>query len=230
MRDRRGEILREITVAIDGPAGSGKSTIAKILAKKYNMTYLDTGAMYRMVSFFLLEKGVDLDNNAEIVKKLNEIHLDIQGDNFFINGVDVSKEIRTPEVTAIVSKVSAVKEVRVKLVDLQREIAKGKRAILDGRDIGTVVFPKAHIKIFLVASPEERAKRRVKDYSDKGIVEVQYEGVLAAIKERDVLDSTRAESPLKEAEDAVEIDSSFMNIEEVCNKISQHIETIEGRK
>ncbi len=230
MRDRRGEILREITVAIDGPAGSGKSTIAKILAKKYNMTYLDTGAMYRMVSFFLLEKGVDLDNNAEIVKKLNEIHLDIQGDNFFINGVDVSKEIRTPEVTAIVSKVSAVKEVRVKLVDLQREIAKGKRAILDGRDIGTVVFPKAHIKIFLVASPEERAKRRVKDYSDKGIVEEQYEDVLAAIKERDFLDSTRAESPLKKAEDAVEIDSSFMNIEEVCNKISQHIETIEGRK
>ncbi len=226
----RGEILREITVAIDGPAGSGKSTIAKILAKKYNMTYLDTGAMYRMVSFFLLEKGVDLDNNAEIVKKLNEIHLDIQGDNFFINGVDVSKEIRTPEVTAIVSKVSAVKEVRVKLVDLQREIAKGKRAILDGRDIGTVVFPKAHIKIFLVASPEERAKRRVKDYSDKGIVEEQYEDVLAAIKERDFLDSTRAESPLKKAEDAVEIDSSFMNIEEVCNKISQHIETIEGRK
>lgn len=230
MRDRRGEILREITVAIDGPAGSGKSTIAKILAKKYNMTYLDTGAMYRMVSFFLLEKGVDLDNNAEIVKKLNEIHLDIQGDNFFINGVDVSKEIRTPEVTAIVSKVSAVKEVRVKLVDLQREIAKGKRAILDGRDIGTVVFPKAHIKIFLVASPEERAKRRVKDYSDKGIIEEQYEDVLAAIKERDFLDSTRAESPLKKAEDAVEIDSSFMNIEEVCNKISQHIETIEGRK
>lgn len=226
----RGEILREITVAIDGPAGSGKSTIAKILAKKYNMTYLDTGAMYRMVSFFLLEKGVDLDNNAEIVKKLNEIHLDIQGDNFFINGVDVSKEIRTPEVTAIVSKVSAVKEVRVKLVDLQREIAKGKRAILDGRDIGTVVFPKAHIKIFLVASPEERAKRRVKDYSDKGIIEEQYEDVLAAIKERDFLDSTRAESPLKKAEDAVEIDSSFMNIEEVCNKISQHIETIEGRK
>ncbi|MBP6063202.1 MAG: (d)CMP kinase [Fusobacteriaceae bacterium] len=222
--------MREITVAIDGPAGSGKSTIAKILAKKYNMTYLDTGAMYRMVSFFLLEKGVDLDNNAEIVKKLNEIHLDIQGDNFFINGVDVSKEIRTPEVTAIVSKVSAVKEVRVKLVDLQREIAKGKRAILDGRDIGTVVFPKAHIKIFLVASPEERAKRRVKDYSDKGIVEEQYEDVLAAIKERDFLDSTRAESPLKKAEDAVEIDSSFMNIEEVCNKISQHIETIEGRK
>ena len=217
-------------MAIDGPAGSGKSTIAKILAKKYNMTYLDTGAMYRMVSFFLLEKGVDLDNNAEIVKKLNEIHLDIQGDNFFINGVDVSKEIRTPEVTAIVSKVSAVKEVRVKLVDLQREIAKGKRAILDGRDIGTVVFPKAHIKIFLVASPEERAKRRVKDYSDKGIIEEQYEDVLAAIKERDFLDSTRAESPLKKAEDAVEIDSSFMNIEEVCNKISQYIDIIEGRK
>lgn len=220
--------MRDITVAIDGPAGSGKSTIAKILAKKYNMTYLDTGAMYRMVSFFLLEKKVDLDNNEEIIKYLDEINLDIQGESFFINKKDVSKEIRTPEVTAIVSKVSAVREVRVKLVELQRKIAKGKRAILDGRDIGTVVFPKADLKIFLIASPEERAKRRVKDYTEKGIVGESYDEVLEAIKKRDHIDSTRVESPLKKAEDAIEIDSSFLNIEEVCGEIAKYINKIEG--
>ncbi|MGL5655670.1 MAG: (d)CMP kinase [Fusobacteriaceae bacterium] len=220
--------MRDITVAIDGPAGSGKSTIAKILAKKYKMTYLDTGAMYRMVSFFLLEKKVDLDNNEEIIKYLDEINLDIQGESFFINKKDVSKEIRTPEVTAIVSKVSAVREVRVKLVELQREIAKGKRAILDGRDIGTVVFPKADLKIFLIASPEERAKRRVKDYTEKGIVGESYDEVLEAIKKRDHIDSTRVESPLKKAEDAIEIDSSFLNIEEVCGEIAKYINKIEG--
>ena len=220
--------MRDITVAIDGPAGSGKSTIAKILAKKYNMTYLDTGAMYRMVSFFLLEKKVDLDNNEEIIKYLDEINLDIQGESFFINKKDVSKEIRTPEVTAIVSKVSAVREVRIKLVELQREIAKGKRAILDGRDIGTVVFPKADLKIFLIASPEERAKRRVKDYTEKGIVGESYDEVLEAIKKRDHIDSTRVESPLKKAEDAIEIDSSFLNIEEVCGEIAKYINKIEG--
>lgn len=220
--------MRDITVAIDGPAGSGKSTIAKILAKKYNMTYLDTGAMYRMVSFFLLERKVDLDNNNEVIKYLDEINLDIQGESFFINKKDVSKEIRTPEVTAIVSKVSAVKEVRVKLVELQREIAKGKRAILDGRDIGTVVFPKADLKIFLIASPEERAKRRVKDYTEKGIVGESYNEVLEAIKQRDHIDSTRVESPLKKADDAIEIDSSFLNIEEVCGEIAKYINKIEG--
>lgn len=219
--------MKSLTVAIDGPAGSGKSTIAKILAKKYDMTYLDTGAMYRMVAFYSLKNIVTLENKEEVDKMLKEIKLDIVKDQFFINGTDVSLEIRTPEVTAIVSKVAAVKEIREKLVDLQREISKGKRAILDGRDIGTVVFPKAQLKIFLIASPEERAKRRVKDYTDRGIEGESYQEVLEAIKLRDHLDSTRKESPLKKAEDAIEIDSSFMNIEEVCEEIAKYIEKIE---
>lgn len=214
-------------MAIDGPAGSGKSTIAKILAEKYSMTYLDTGAMYRMVSYFFLEQKVDMDKKDEVIANLNKMKIDIHEDRFYINGKDVSKEIRTPEITGIVSKVSAIKEVREKLVYLQREIAQGKKSILDGRDIGTVVFPKAELKIFLVASPEERAKRRVKDYSDKGIEGESYEEVLEAIKKRDFLDSTREESPLKKAEDAIEIDSSFLNIQEVCDKISKYIENIE---
>lgn len=219
--------MKNIVVAIDGPAGSGKSTIAKILAKKYNMTYLDTGAMYRMVSYFFLQKKTELDSKDMVVSELENINLDIKGENFFINGVDVSKEIRTPEVTAIVSKVSAIKEVREKLVELQRDIARGKKSILDGRDIGTVVFPNADLKIFLVASPEERAKRRVLDYERSGLAGESFEEVLEAIKKRDYLDSTRVESPLKKAEDAVEVDTSFIGIEEVCKVISEYIENIE---
>lgn len=220
--------MRAITVAVDGPAGSGKSTIAKILAEKYGMIYLDTGAMYRMVSLYSLENGLDLDDIVAVEKALENIEINIEGNRFYLNGKDVSEAIRTPEVTAIVSKVSAIKAVREKLVDLQREIAKGRRAILDGRDIGTVVFPNADLKIFLVASPEERANRRVKDYENKGIKGESFEDVLKAIKLRDHLDSTREESPLKKAEDAIEIDSSFMQIPEVCDAISKEIDKIEG--
>lgn len=219
--------MRAITVAIDGPAGSGKSTIAKILAEKYNMIYLDTGAMYRMVSLYSLENSLNLDDIQEVEVVLKGIELDIRENSFYLNGRDVSKEIRTPEVTAIVSKVAAIKAVREKLVELQREISKGRRAILDGRDIGTVVFPKADLKIFLVASPEERANRRVKDYESKGIQGESYEEVLAAIKLRDHLDSTREESPLKKAEDAIEVDSSFMEIPQVCEIISKEIERVD---
>lgn len=219
--------MKSITVAVDGPAGSGKSTIAKILAEKYSMIYLDTGAMYRMVSLYSLENSLDLDNTQAVEEALKGMELDIRENSFFLNGRDVSKEIRTPEVTAIVSKVSAIRAVRVKLVELQREISKGRRAILDGRDIGTVVFPNADLKIFLVASPEERANRRVRDYQEKGIEGESFEEVLSAIKLRDHLDSTREESPLKKAEDAIEVDSSFMQILEVCDVISEEIERVD---
>ena len=215
--------MREFIVTVDGPAGSGKSTIAKIIAKKYGFTYLDTGAMYRMIALYALENSISLDDTEAVEDMLKNTKLDIIGNQFFLNGKDVSKEIRTPRVSAIVSPVSAIKEVRVKLVDLQREISKGKSVILDGRDIGTVVFPNGDVKIFLVASPEERAKRRLKEYEEKG-VEADYESVLASIKERDYLDSTRKESPLKKAEDAHEIDSSTMSIDEVVEAISKYID------
>ena len=215
--------MKECIVTGDGPAGSGKSTIAKIIAKKYGFTYLDTGAMYRMIALYALENSIDLQDSKAIETMLKNTKLDIVGNQFFLNGKDVSDEIRTPRVSAIVSPVSAIKEVRVKLVDLQREISKGKSVILDGRDIGTVVFPSGDVKIYLVASPEERAKRRLKEYEEKG-VEADYESVLASIKERDFIDSTRKESPLKKAEDAHEIDSSTMSIDEVVEVISKYID------
>lgn len=215
--------MREFIVTIDGPAGSGKSTIAKLIAKKYGFTYLDTGAMYRMIALYSLENNVNLEDKVAIENMLKNTKLDIVGNQFFLNGKDVSDEIRTPRVSAVVSPVAAIREVRVKLVDLQREISRGKRTILDGRDIGTVVFPKADVKIYLVASPEERAKRRLKEYEQKG-VEADYESVLASIKERDHIDSTREESPLMKAEDAHEIDSSTMSIDEVVEEISKYID------
>ena len=209
-------------VAVDGPAGSGKSTISKVVAEKFNLTYLDTGAMYRMIAYKSIKDSVDLDDIEKVVELLDNVEIDMKDGKFFVDGIDVIHEIRTPEVTAIVSKVAAIREVRVKLVDLQRKISKGKNVILDGRDIGTVVFPNADLKVFLVASPEERAKRRVLDFQSKGITE-NFEDVLAEIIRRDEFDSNRKESPLKKAEDAIEIDTSFMNIEEVVEAISELI-------
>ena len=219
--------MKNFIMAIDGPAGSGKSTIAKILAEKNNLTYLDTGAMYRMVALYFFENNVDLDNDMEVKLNLDKIKMDIEKDKFILNGKDVSKDIRTPRVSGLVSFVARIKRVREKLVELQREISRGKNVVLDGRDIGTVVFPNAPLKIFLIASQEERAKRRMKEYEEKGIKE-DFEAVLANIKERDMIDSTRSESPLKKAEDAVEIDTSFMTIEEVTDEITRLVKEKTG--
>ncbi|MGL5797630.1 MAG: (d)CMP kinase, partial [Cetobacterium sp.] len=211
--------MKNYIIALDGPAGSGKSTIAKIIAKNFGLTYLDTGAMYRMVALYMLENNINFLNEKDVEECLDNIKVDIIEDKFILNNEDVSIKIRTPEVTKIVSPVSAIKAVRTKLVDLQREISNGKKVILDGRDIGTVVFPNADLKVFLIASADERAKRRVKDYSSKGIIET-FENVLKDILERDHIDSTRKESPLKKADDAIEVDTSFMNIEESVKAIS----------
>lgn len=214
--------MKNYVIALDGPAGSGKSTIAKVIAKNFGLTYLDTGAMYRMVALYILENNIDFNSAANVEKILDNIEMDIIDDKFILNGKDVSLQIRTPEVTKVVSPVSAIKAVRVKLVDLQREISKGKKVILDGRDIGTVVFPNADLKIFLIASPEERAKRRVKDYASRGITE-DFNTVLKDILERDHIDSTRKESPLKKAENAIEVDTSLLNIDESVEIISNLI-------
>lgn len=216
--------MKEFIVALDGPAGSGKSTIAKRIAKQYHFTYVDTGAMYRMITWFFLENNVSWKEEIACQKALEQVHLDMKNERFFVNGQDVSEAIRGPRVSSYVSEIAALKVVRNQLVHLQREISKGKEVILDGRDIGTVVFPKANLKIFLLASAEERAKRRFLEYEEKGET-ISYEEVLKSIQERDYIDSTRKESPLRKAEDAIEIDSSTMTIEEVVAEVSKEIES-----
>lgn len=208
-------------IAIDGPAGSGKSTISKLVAKDLDLIYLDTGAMYRLVTLKALEMGI-LDGNLEDLDKINELldnlEIDIREDGFYLDGIDVSEEIRKPIVSENVSKIAAIKEVRIKMVDLQRKFSKAKNVILDGRDIGTVVFPNADLKVFLVADARERANRRYKELTEKG-ENVSLEEIYQNILMRDKIDSTREEAPLKKAEDAIEVDTTSKNIAEVKEEI-----------
>ena len=217
--------MKNLIVAIDGPAGSGKSTIAKLLAKKYDLTYIDTGAMYRMITLYLLENNIDFDDLKEIEKVLNTVNLDMQGDKFYLNNVDVTTKIREKRINENVSKVASIKIVRSNLVDLQRKVSNNKNVILDGRDVGTVIFPNAQVKIFLIASPEERARRRYNEFLEKK-TEITYEEVLKSIKERDHIDSTRDESPFVKADDAIELDSTNLTIDDVVNFISKEIEKV----
>ncbi|VTX86054.1 (d)CMP kinase [Fusobacterium periodonticum] len=215
--------MNNLIVAIDGPAGSGKSTIAKLLAKKYDLTYIDTGAMYRMITLYLLENNIDISDLKEVERILNTVNLDMQGDKFYLDNVDVSTKIREKRINDNVSKVASIKIVRSNLVDLQRKISNNKDVILDGRDVGTVIFPNAQVKIFLIASPEERARRRYNEFLEKK-TEITYDEVLKSIKERDHIDSTRDESPFVKADDAIELDSTNLTIEDVINFISKEIE------
>ena len=208
----------KMIIAIDGPAGSGKSTIAKLIAKDLGMIYLDTGAMYRLFTLKILKEKINFYATKEIIKLLSNLKIDIKKDKFYLDGEDVTEEIRKTEVSMIVSKVATIKEVRETMVDHQIEFSKSKNIILDGRDIGTVVFPNADLKIFLVADPMERAKRRYKELIKKGekvLLDEIYENIVT----RDKIDSTRKESPLKKAEDAVEVDTTYKNIEEVKEEI-----------
>ena len=208
-------------IAIDGPAGSGKSTISKLIAKDLDLIYLDTGAMYRLVTLKALKMGI-LDENLENLDKINELldnlEIDIREDGFYLDGVDVSEEIRKPIVSENVSKIAAIKEVRIKMVDLQRAFSKAKNVILDGRDIGTVVFPNADLKVFLVADARERANRRYKELTEKG-ENVSLEEIYQNILMRDKIDSTREEAPLKKAEDAIEVDTTSKSIDEFKEEI-----------
>lgn len=207
-----------IAVAIDGPAGAGKSTIARAAASSLGFIYVDTGALYRSIGLNALRKGVDLADTKAIENSLEgmkvELSFDEQGAQIvLLNGEDVSSLIRTPEVSMSASKVSAVPAVRAFLLDLQRNMAKTQSVIMDGRDIGTVVLPDAEVKIFLTASPEIRAKRRFDELIQKG-QDVKYEDVLADVIERDYNDSHREIAPLKPAEDSVLADTSGLTLEE----------------
>ena len=205
-------------IAVDGPAGSGKSTISKLLAKELGLVYLDTGAMYRLFTLKMLKENVSFSDSDKINELLGNLNINIENGKFYLDDEDVSEDIRKTDVAENVSKTAAIDEVREKMVSLQRKFSKSKNVILDGRDIGTVVFPEADIKIFLVADPRERAERRFKELKAKG-ENISLDSIYENILKRDKLDSTRENSPLKKANDAIEVDTTGKNIEEVKNII-----------
>ncbi len=219
--------MKVINVAIDGPAGAGKSTISKAASKQLGFIYIDTGALYRTVGLNAMRKGIDLQNDDEIVSTLtDDLQVELRfadgEQRMFLNGEDVSLAIRTPEASMAASRVSAVPKVREYLFDLQKNLAKSNNCIMDGRDIGTVVLPDADVKIFLTASPEARAERRYKELLEKGM-EAKYEDVLADMIKRDYDDSHRAIAPLKQAEDAILCDTSGNTLEQSVELVIQII-------
>ncbi len=207
-------------VAIDGPAGSGKGTIAQIIANKLNFTNIDTGAMYRCVALYLLENNIELNNESEIINNLEKININIDENEkkVYMNDKDVTDKIRKPDVSKVVSQVSSVKEVRLKLIDLQRKMASGKNVVMEGRDITTVVFPNADIKIYLDARLDVRARRRYIEIVEKN-KDIKYEDVLNNIIIRDKNDKEKEFGALKIANDATVIDTTYLNIEQVADKI-----------
>lgn len=219
--------MRNISIAVDGPAGSGKSTVAKLIAKKMNIVYIDTGAMYRAVGLYCLENGIDTKNKREVLDILPKIDLDIKansnGQTILLNGVDVTSKVRTQEAGKSASDVAQILGVREKLVEIQREMAKGTSVIMDGRDIGTNVLPNADVKIFLNATVLERAKRRVGELQALGETP-DLESIKEQIRKRDENDINREHNPLRKAEDAFELDTTGMTIEEVTEKILSIIE------
>ena len=216
--------MRKISVAIDGPAAAGKSTIAKLIAAKKGYTYIDTGAMYRAYTWYCLDKGLDCTNEKDCVAEIPNVNIELTPDNkVFCNGKDITKEIRMPIINKNVTPVCQMIPIRLALVDLQRKMAEKSSVIMDGRDIGTYVLPNADVKIFQVASPECRAKRRYKENMEKGIP-CTYEEIMEDVLRRDYADSHRSFAPLKPAEDAVHLDTSDMSIDEVVNKVIEIID------
>jgi len=209
-------------IALDGPAGSGKSTIAKLVAKELNINYLDTGAMYRMVTLYFLNNKLNLNDENVVNDNLCNISIFIKSNSFFLNGENVDEKIRSVEVTRNVSLAASYRKVREFLVEQQREIAKENSCILDGRDIGSVVFPNADYKFFMTASPETRAKRRFLQCQDSNSTQTEKE-ILEEIIKRDHIDTTREESPLLKTSDAIEIDSSYLTIEQTTEAIIKNI-------
>lgn len=210
-------------VAIDGPAGSGKGTITKLIGDKLNLVTFDTGAMYRAISYYMIKNKIGLDDNEKVAKMLEEIdiNLDFQTGKqvLYLNSEKLVNELRTKEVNEIVSQVSHIPEVRAAMVKLQRKLAEGKNVIMEGRDIGTNVFPNADVKIYLDASAEERANRRLKQNQENNITNISYEEILENIKFRDNNDKNSDVAPLKKADDAIVVDSTNLSIKQVVNQI-----------
>lgn len=203
-----------IRIAVDGPGGAGKSTIAKKIAKEMNIDYIDTGAMYRATGLKIIRTGIDMNNEEELVKMLADTEIDFSAGKTILDGEDISGLIRTEEVSKMASACSALGPVREKLVELQKKMAASKSVIMDGRDIGTNVIKDAELKIFLTATAEERAKRRYEELIAKG-QEADYEKVLEDINQRDYNDTHRKLNPLAKADDAIELDTTHMTIDEV---------------
>ena len=223
--------MRNITIAIDGYSSTGKSTLAKRLAKNLGYIYVDTGAMYRAVTYYAMQKEY-IDKSgfrvSKLIDDLDSINISFKYNNrlgfseVYLNNINIEKEIRTLAVSSFVSQVSTIHEVRTKLVEQQRLMGENKGVVMDGRDIGTVVFPNAELKLFLNASPEERANRRYHELLDRG-EEVTFEEILQNVQERDYIDSTRKDSPLTKASDAIEIDNSNLTKEEQFNKAMNYV-------
>lgn len=217
-------------IAIDGPAGSGKGTIAKALAEKIGFIRLDTGALYRCVTFEVINNNIKVNDIKKVVNIAKNMLVEFKKadnkndlDKVILNGSDVTKAIRSAEVNNLVSEISTIADVRAELLKIQRNLAKNHDTIMEGRDIGTVVFPNANLKIYLDANIEERANRRYKENLEKGI-KTTYEEVLESLKKRDEIDMNRKVSPLKKADDAIVIDSTKMSIDEVVNEIIKNYE------
>jgi len=227
-----------IIIAIDGFSSTGKSTIAKLIAKKYNYIYVDSGAMYRAVTLFAKENnfvGNDFLDTKQLIFNLKQISLSFKFNEIlgfsemYLNNKNVEKEIRSLEISQLVSKVSAISEVRKKLVSEQQLMGLDKGIVMDGRDIGTVVFPKAELKLFMTASADKRASRRYKELTERGD-NVQFDDILFNVQERDKLDSTREDSPLVKAKNAIEFDNSNMEIHEQFEKICDLVDRIVSDK
>lgn len=213
---------KTIRIAIDGPGGAGKSTIAMAVAKALQIDYIDTGSMYRAVALKILNEGIDLNDELALQRMLDSTDIDFSNGNIYLDGKNINDQIRTPEISAMASACSALPMVRNKLVALQRQMGESKSIIMDGRDIGTNVLPNAEYKFFLTASPEERARRRTLELQQKG-QKVSYEDVLMDIEKRDFQDSNRALNPLTQAEDALLVNTTGIPLEECIQIILSHI-------